>query len=221
MQPQLRLGRVVARAGDRAALDTPQFEAIFRARRSGARTSSSCAATTSSRSTSNAMCSRSFVTSWRVSIERAANADPGLRRSSRRSPCVRKSEVPQLWFGVEVTRRASWVFPLLMLVALRSRAIAVAKQHDAHDRDRGLRRRLRLPAGRARAPGRSRACSRTSSDPQVDISRVQRGVRGRHRLAGHADRSCSARSGSSPLAVGVGLIVCERGSSTRARRSWA
>ena len=41
---------------------------------------------------------------------------------------VRKDQVPQVWFGVQVTREASWVFPLLMLLAFAA-AIAIARQH--------------------------------------------------------------------------------------------
>jgi len=38
---------------------------------------------------------------------------------------VRESDVPQLWQGVEVTRHASWAFPLLVLIALAG-AVVVA-----------------------------------------------------------------------------------------------
>jgi hypothetical protein len=38
---------------------------------------------------------------------------------------VQKSNVPQLWFGVEVTREASWIFPVLMVIALAG-AVLVA-----------------------------------------------------------------------------------------------
>jgi len=41
---------------------------------------------------------------------------------------VRKQQVPQVWFGVQVTREASWVFPLLMLLAFAA-AVAIAHQH--------------------------------------------------------------------------------------------
>jgi hypothetical protein len=40
---------------------------------------------------------------------------------------VRKEQVPQLWLGVEVTREASWVFPLLALLTLAA-AVVVAER---------------------------------------------------------------------------------------------
>lgn len=41
---------------------------------------------------------------------------------------VRKDQVPQVWFGVQVTREASWAFPLLMVLVFAA-AIAIAHHH--------------------------------------------------------------------------------------------
>ena len=41
---------------------------------------------------------------------------------------VRKDDVPQLWFVVEVTRRASWVFPILMVLALAAAVLVATKR---------------------------------------------------------------------------------------------
>jgi hypothetical protein len=42
---------------------------------------------------------------------------------------VKKSEVPQLWQGIELTRDASWLFPILSLLALAG-GVLVAKRRD-------------------------------------------------------------------------------------------
>ena len=67
---------------------------------------------------------------------------------------VRKDQVPQVWFGVQVTREASWVFPLLMLLAFAA-AIAIARAARADARLRRLRGGARLPAAGAVAQDRS------------------------------------------------------------------
>jgi hypothetical protein len=123
-QPQLRLGRIVLEPAIVRALDTPQFEAIFRT----AITSTHEQLVRGDDQLTldlNAMVPivRDFVAGV---DQRVANLIPDSALPS--FTIVRKSDVPQLWFGVDVTRRASWVFPLLMLIALAG-AIAVAKQH--------------------------------------------------------------------------------------------
>jgi hypothetical protein len=42
---------------------------------------------------------------------------------------VKKSEVPQIWQGVDLTRDASWLFPILSLLAFAG-AVLVAKRRD-------------------------------------------------------------------------------------------
>jgi hypothetical protein len=123
-QPQLRLGRVVLEPATVRALDTPQFEAIFRTA-VGSTHEQLVRGDDQLTLDLNAMVPivRDFVAGVDQGVA-SLIPDSGLPAFT----IVRKSEVPQLWFGVDVTRRASWVFPLLMVIALAA-AIAVAKQH--------------------------------------------------------------------------------------------
>jgi hypothetical protein len=123
-QPQLRLGRVVLEPATVRALDTPQFEAIFRTA-VGSTHEQLVRGDDQLTLDLNAMVPivRDFVAGVDQGVANLI-PDSGLPAFT----IVRKSEVPQLWFGVDVTRRASWVFPVLMVIALAA-AIAVAKQH--------------------------------------------------------------------------------------------
>ena len=123
-QPRLRLGRVVLEPATVRALDTPQFEAIFR-----------IAITSTHEQLVRGDDQLTLDLNAMIPIVRdfVAGVDQGVANQIPDSglpafTVVRKTEIPQLWFGVDVTRRASWVLPVLMVIALAA-AVAVAKQH--------------------------------------------------------------------------------------------
>ncbi|HEY8216568.1 MAG TPA: hypothetical protein VIH82_05505 [Acidimicrobiia bacterium] len=124
-EPRVRLGRVVLEPAVRQALGTPQFEQIFR-----------LAVTSTHQQLVRGDDQLTLNLDGLLPIVRGfvANVDQGLASRIPDSlglpafTVVRKSEIPQLWFGVDVTRRASWVFPVLMVLALAA-AIAVAPKH--------------------------------------------------------------------------------------------
>jgi hypothetical protein len=124
-EPRVALGRVVLEPAIGRALDTPQFEQIFRL---AVASTHEQLVRGDDQLTLNLDGLLPIVRGFVASVDqRVANLIPG----SLGLPAftiVRKSQVPQLWFGVDVTRKASWVFPVLMLIVLAA-AIALAPKH--------------------------------------------------------------------------------------------
>jgi hypothetical protein len=124
-QPRLVIGRIVIEPAMRQVLSSSQFEQIFRLAVSDMHAQLQ-------RGDDQLQLDLDALLPILRSL--VAQVDGGLANqipSSAGLPSitvVRKQQVPQLWFGVQVTRRAWWAFALLMLVAFAA-AIAVARQH--------------------------------------------------------------------------------------------
>jgi len=124
-EPSLQIGRFVLEPAVGQALDTPQFEQIFR-----------LAVTSTHEQLVRGDDQLTLNLDGLLPIVRGfvASIDQGIASripDSLGMPAftiVRKSQIPQLWFGVDVTRKASWVFPILMVLALAA-AIAIAPKH--------------------------------------------------------------------------------------------
>lgn len=123
-ESRLGVARFVLEPAVGQALDTPQFESIFRV---------SVASTHDQLERGDDQLSLDLNQVLPIVRDLVAQVDSGVARripDSLGLPSItflREEEVPELWFGVEVTREASWVFPVLMVITLGA-AVAVAKQ---------------------------------------------------------------------------------------------
>lgn len=121
-EPRLAVGRFVLQPAVREALTTDEFQQVFR----------------SSVSDMHAQLERgddelSLDLDGLLPVVRSlvARVDRGIAEQIPTAAglpsitVVRESDVPELWQGVEITRHASWVFPVLVLVALAG-AVVVA-----------------------------------------------------------------------------------------------
>ena len=124
-EPRLAIGRIVLEPAVRRALDTSQFEAIFR---------STVTSTHEELVHGDDQLSLNFDALLPIVRDLVANVDAGLASripDSLGLPSItflRKEQVPELWFGVDVARRAWWALPVIMLLLLAA-AVAIAKQH--------------------------------------------------------------------------------------------
>ena len=121
-EPRLSVGRFVLQPAVREALTTDQFEQIFR---------TSVSDMHAQLERGDDELSLNFDGLLPVVRSLVAEVDSGLAQQIPTAAglpsitVVRESDVPQLWQGVEVTRHASWAFPLLVLIALAG-AVVVA-----------------------------------------------------------------------------------------------
>jgi hypothetical protein len=124
-EPRLALGRVVLEPATRQAIGTPQFEQIFRTA-VGDMHAQLLRGDDELSLNLDALLPvvRDTVAQVNTSIANQIPTSAGLPAIT----VVRKDNVPQLWFGVEVTREASWVFPVLMLVAFASAVLIAEKR---------------------------------------------------------------------------------------------
>jgi hypothetical protein len=124
-QPRLALGRIVLEPAMRQVLGTSQFEQIFRLAVSDMHAQLE-RGDDQLQLNLDAMLPilRGLVAEVSSGLANQIPDSAGLPSIT----VVRKEQVPQVWFGVQVTREASWVFPLLMLLAFAT-AIAIARQH--------------------------------------------------------------------------------------------
>jgi hypothetical protein len=124
-EPQLALGRIVLEPVMRQVIGSSQFEQIFRL---------SVADMHAQLERGQDPLELNLDAMLPIVRDLVSHVDSGLANripSEAGLPSitvVRKDQVPQLWFAVQVTRRAAWVFPVLMLLAFGA-AIAIARQH--------------------------------------------------------------------------------------------
>jgi len=123
-EPRLALGRVVLEPAVQQALGTPQFEQIFR---------TSVSDMHAQLLRGDDQLSLDLDALLPVVRDTVAQVNTGIAAQIPTSAglpsitVVRQDQVPQLWFGVDVTRQASWVFPVLMVLAFAG-AILVAEK---------------------------------------------------------------------------------------------
>jgi len=123
-QPRLGLGRFVLEPAMRQALDTPQFEAIFR---------TAVTSTHGQLERGDDQLSLNLDAMLPIVRDLVAQVDAGVASNIPDSAglpeitFLRKDQVPQLWFGVVVTRHASWLLPILMVLAFAG-AVMVARK---------------------------------------------------------------------------------------------
>jgi hypothetical protein len=125
LEPRLALGRVVLEPAVQQAIQTPQFEQVFR-------TSVSDMHAQLKRGDDQLALNldgllpvvRDIVAQVNTSLADQIPTSVGLPSIT----VVRQDQVPQLWFGVEVTRQASWVFPVLMLLAFAGAVLVAEKR---------------------------------------------------------------------------------------------
>ena len=124
-EPQLALGRVVLEPAVKQAIGTPQFEQIFRVAVSDMHDQLLRGDDQLSLDLDALLpVVKSFAAQVDDSIADQIPTSAGLPAIT----VVRKDQVPQLWFGVQVTREASWVFPVLMVVALAGAVVIAEKR---------------------------------------------------------------------------------------------
>ncbi len=113
-EPRLALGRFVLEPAVKQAIQTPQFEQIFRGAVGGMHEQLLAGDDELTLDLDGLLpVVRDLVAQVDSSIADQIPTSAGLPAIT----VVQEDQVPQLWFGVEVTREASWVFPLLMAVA--------------------------------------------------------------------------------------------------------
>ena len=124
-QPRLRLGRFVLEPAVRQALDTSQFEAIFR---------TAVTSTHDQLERGDDHLSLNLDALLPVVRDLVAQVDAGVASNIPDSAglpeitFLRKEQVPELWFGVVVTRHASWAFPVLMVLAFAGAVLVAEKR---------------------------------------------------------------------------------------------
>jgi len=121
---RLRLGRAVLEPAVVQALDTPQFEQVFRL---------AVGSTHAQLERGDDQLTLNLDGVLPIVRDHVAPVDSGVASRIPDSgllptfTVLRKDQVPQLWFALEVTRQASWAFPVMMLVAFAT-AVLVASQ---------------------------------------------------------------------------------------------
>ena len=123
-ESRLRFGRFLLEPAVREVLDTDQFRTVFR---------TAVAATHDQLERGDDQLSLELDALMPIVRNLVAQVDAGLASRLPESiglpsiEIVSREQVPQLWLGVEVTREASWVFPVLMVLALAG-AVVVAER---------------------------------------------------------------------------------------------
>ncbi|MEX2253884.1 MAG: hypothetical protein WEC34_00450 [Acidimicrobiia bacterium] len=124
-EPRLALGRVVIDPAMRQVIDTPQFEAVFRTAVGGMH---------AQLMRGDDQLSLNLDAMLPILEDLVAQVNQGVADQIPDAVglpdivVVRKDQVPQLWFGVDVTREASWVFPVLMLLAFAAAIVVASKR---------------------------------------------------------------------------------------------
>ena len=124
-EPRLALGRIVLEPAVEEAFGTGQFEQVFRAAVGDVHEQLLRGDDELSLNL-DAMLPivRNLVAQVSSTVADQIPSSAGLPAFT----VVRKDDVPQLWFVVEVTRRASWVFPVLMVLALAAAVLVATKR---------------------------------------------------------------------------------------------
>lgn len=124
-EPRLGLGRPVIEPAMRQVLDTPQFEQVFRGAVGGMHAQLERGDDQLSLNLDGMLpILKSLVAQVNEGVASQIPDAVGLPEIV----VLRQDQVPQLWFGVEVTRQASWVFPLLMLLAFAAAIVVASKR---------------------------------------------------------------------------------------------
>jgi hypothetical protein len=113
-EPRLALGRIVLEPAVKEAIGTAQFEQVFRAAVGDVHDQLVRGDDQLSLNL-DAMLPivKDLVAQVNTTIANQIPTSAGLPAIT----VVRKADVPELWFAVQATRQASWVFPILMVVA--------------------------------------------------------------------------------------------------------
>jgi hypothetical protein len=124
-EPRLALGRFVLEPAVKEAIGTGQFEQVFRAAVGDVHDQLVRGDDQLSLNL-DAMLPivKDLVAQVDTSVANQIPTSVGLPAIT----VVRKADVPQLWFVVQATRRASWVFPILMVVALAGAVVIATKR---------------------------------------------------------------------------------------------
>jgi hypothetical protein len=125
LEPQLGVGRVVLEPAMRQVLDTEQFDAVFRLAVGNMHAQLERGDDQLSLDLDGMLpILRDLVAQVNGDLANQIPTSVGLPDIV----VLREDQVPQLWFGVEVTRQASLLFPVLMVVAFAAALVVASKR---------------------------------------------------------------------------------------------
>ncbi len=124
-EPALRFGRIVLEPAVKEAIGTPEFEQIFRLAVSDMHDQLLRGDDELSLNLDALLpIVKDLVAQVNTTVADQIPSSAGLPAIT----VVREDQVPELWFAVQVTRAAAWVFPILMLLALAGAVVVAEKR---------------------------------------------------------------------------------------------
>jgi hypothetical protein len=124
-EPRLALGRIVLEPAVQQAIQTPQFEQAFRTSVGTMHEQLVDGDDQLSLNLDSLLpIVKDLVAEVNTTVANQIPTSAGLPEIT----VVRKDDAPQIWFGVEVTREASWVFPLFMVIVFAGAVLISSKR---------------------------------------------------------------------------------------------